>query len=698
MATLIRTHLLVFGLVVCGGCEPRVIPDPIGAESAKQVQVVNTTKPAAPIDPSTAGTTKEPLRKPVELLKTAPLDIDGKAPLADISARFRKARADQTILPTGESELDRLYQLVCSRGFQGARDDQEVNQRLEQWVKDDPNDSTPLVALARLALAQAYRRRGDQYGNLVSKKREERFALLLANARDLAQQALERGANDPELYRILCETEMQMGSDPERVADWIKSGRRAGPRYFPLQATVAKGLIESPLVPPSALVAFANQLRSELGADDGLEAYVRVAFVASQHDRSRLLYSGFSYDHLRRGARVLHQRYPRSAEFIDFLAVVAYLTGDQELGVDLLPELNTRTPDLVHWGDQYRYTLFVKWCERKPPPDEADATFWPDERGGSALAFVDGDKHLVTSSVSPALRLWSVGQPELPPAAIPTNLRAEVGQLNADRTGSQLLYGCFRAYCFFFPLERDLLGRTSFRTYDPPPTNFALHDTVFEIAADSNLAVAFVPGQVDVFDPQQGTLIRQFEIPIELKRLPQFGRHLSPDGKWLALCGDGRYEVWDTTAGKKAYDVSDKQLKTHYLAGVISCLPDGHLILQTVEKTNQQAKVYLSRWDASEQKMTHYCEVDRRARHIASLEEKLVAMSTVTSNVYYPEVLVYDLQTGKLVRTLVGHNGATRDARFSNNGEWLATLEQTGPVRLWNLKRPETPPAAQADE
>jgi WD40 repeat protein len=122
------------------------------------------------------------------------------------------------------------------------------------------------------------------------------------------------------------------------------------------------------------------------------------------------------------------------------------------------------------------------------------------------------------------------------------------------------------------------------------------------------------------------------------------------------------------------------------------------LILQTVEKTNQQAKVYLSRWDASQQKMTHYCEVDRRARHIASLEEKLVAMSTVTSNIYYPEVLVYDLQAGKLVRTLIGHNGATRDAKFSNNGEWLATLEQTGPVRLWNLKRPETQPAAKTDE
>ncbi|WP_425613384.1 WD40 repeat domain-containing protein [Anatilimnocola sp. NA78] len=681
-----RSIVLAVGFgVLFQGCQPKV--DPVAAPAAPPVPVATPLPaPAQPV--SLPGAPAVPVMRPARpLIKDSPLDIDGTATFAEFSQRFAKARKDAVILPSGQAELDRLYQLVCSRGFQGAKDAQEVNQHLERWAKEDSEDPTPLIALARASLDAAYLRRGDQYAGLVSEKREQRYVLLLTSAHDLAQQALGKGARDPELARVLAVTGYELGIDRARVAEWAGAGEREFPRYFPLYTSMAKLIVADELLPLAAISAYAERIRQQVGGDDGLEAYTRIALIANQEKRNAVLFSGFSYDHLRHGANLLHQRYPDSAQLVDFLGIVAYMTGDHALANQLLPEIASRPRSPKQWDDGGHFTLFQKWCQRVPPTaEEAEVTFWVGPQGGLSLAFCDGSNVLATAGEGDdvSLRLWDLKSPQTPPRPIKLDANWRM-TLDADRTGKRLLGWQFIAHCFQFPQQEGLFGSIEIPYYNPRFEGQDTRKRFFEICSDGTVAMAFEPGTIHLFNPENARQIRRFEVPPELQRLEQFGRHLSADGKWLALQNGMNIEVWDAEQGKKAYDLTDKVLKTHYLRSVVGVLPHGNLLLHTIRRTNQRGEVRLSRWNIDTQTLHHYGEVDPRLKVLASLDDRFVAMTTITSNTTYAEVSVYRLSDFQLVRTLRGHNGGIRDARFSGDGQWIGTAENAGPVRLWKL-------------
>lgn len=695
-------------LTMAGGCEAPILEDPLVTQmKEKEAELAAAGKISPPVagapsppSPETPPPPPEPakksLRDPITLIKTSPVDISNKATLAEFNERFRRAREEKRTLPSGESELERLYEMVCSRGFQGARDADEVNQRLGQWAKEFPEENTPLVALARMALTQAERKRGVQYAGIVSQKREDQFTLSLINASDLAQQAAKRDTNDPELQRILLETGSQLGSGAEKWEDIVKASHGSGSRYYPLHAAIAKKIAQRPFMPRSAMVKYADDLRTTIGGDDGLEAYARVALVASQGEPDNLLLSGFSYDDLRRGGNLLHERYPQSADLLCFVAAVAFVTSDRELGNDLLPELLTKPADLNNWGGEHWLQAYKKWCERESRPDEADVKFWPNFRSGNNLAFVDGDKRLVTCSSGDFMQLWSVGQWALPPAKLEQKAHGNSCYLSSSRDGNQLLCGFLSSgYLFSFPLQRDLFAGLHYSLYTP---HFPLHQhesPFFELAADGNRAITLGKGKLDLFNPKTGVRIREIILPESVKRLDGHARHLSPDGKWIALRDDNVFVVWDLEKGVKAFQVTHRDLKTHYLDTVIACAADGNLILRAAERTSGPAKAFVSNWNPTTSKLSHYCQIN--GTPIALLEEDLVAVATGTRAASYPDVVVHDLRTGNQVRKLVGHEQGVVAARFSSNGEWLATLEFEGPVRVWKLNGQRNQPTDVTD-
>jgi hypothetical protein len=682
-------------LIALAGCGTNAATDP----ATRQAAVLPVDTPAVATPPAV-----EKPRTARELIASAPLDIDRKAPFAEFSKRIAKARQDQKVLPCGHPELDRLYHLVVSRGFQGAGDAQEVNQQLDRWVNEDTSDPTPQIAVARAALNQAYTARGAEYGSVVSQRRLERFALLLSDAHSRAREALNKGADDPEVYRLLLETGFELKVPPAAMKEWMEDAAKRGPKYYPLYALIAKITKSEPDGKYPMLARLAREAKEKHSGDDGLEIYARIALAANRSDRRAILRSGFDLPTLNAGAKVLLQRYPQAAELIDFIGVVAYLSDDMDLAREILPELDSRKPNLADWGEERHWNRFKRVTTLAPVKDKPERVIWPAAEGVSSMVFVDRGRHVATTGGDPqydAVCIWPLMEQNVEPHHVqaPNYLGS---RLDADRQGERLFAydassrgmivrmfdlskgsvpGNLTNLVWYRPTiqpESELLNLNQVSRKRPPRS-------FFEISGDGKVAMAYAAGQVELFEPGTGKKLKTFATP-GLSGLEPWGRHLSADGKWLALQGDNLFEVWDCEQGKKHCEISDATIKSDYLMVFAGLLSNQTALLQSRKRTTGMSQVMLGHWDWEKQQLQHLAPIPAREQAFALLGDDFVACATshgmAISN---PEVSVYRIRDGKRVRSIQGHHVGPISGRFSPDGSWLATWETNGPVKMWKI-------------
>jgi WD40 repeat protein len=690
--------VLLAMIIALAGCsqgqnsQPAVPAAPVTNAAPVNPMGVDPNAPPAPVEP----------RKARELIVSSPLDIDRKATFAEFSKRITQARQEPKVLPCGNVELDRLYHLVVSRGFQGAGDAQEVFQQLNLWLNEDTADPTPQIALARATLNQAYAARGAEYGDVVSQKRLERFGLLLTDAHSRAREALAKGADDPEVYRLLLETGFELKAPPAALKTWMEDAARVGPKYYPLYDLIAKivGVDANGKYP--MLARLAREAQAAHSGDDGLEIYARIARAANRADRRSLLFSGFDLPTLNAGAKVLLKRYPQAAELIDFIGVVAYLSDDVELAREILPEFSSHKPNLADWGEERDLHYFRQFAKFTPVRDKPDRVIWPGPEGTISMVFADRGRHVVTTAYDPdvnSFTVWPLTEPNGMPHLIQTEARLGT-HLDADRQGERLLlYEAmpYRMMTHMVDLSQGSLpgNLTTLRWYRPliepevvDPRQFARKKpqrSFFEISEDGKVAVAFTSGQVELFEPVTGKKGKSFTTP-ELQSLDNWGRHLSSDGKWLALQGENRVEIWDCQQGQKHCEISDAVVKTDYIMAFAGLLPNQTALLQGRKQTTGRSDVMLSSWDLEKQQLVSIGPIYRRDLPIALLGNDLVACAAPHGDgINQPVVNVYRIRDGKRIRSIQGHFAPSISARFSPDGSWLATWESQGPVRLWKL-------------
>jgi WD40 repeat protein len=686
----------------------------VGCSEAPTPQPANPPAPAAnpaPANPSAnnpnAPPAPEVMRPARELITSSPLDIDRKATFAEFSKRIAQAREDQKVLPDGSVELDRLYELVVSRGFQGATDAQEVYQQLDRWLSEDTADPTPQIALARATLNQAYAARGAEYGNVVSQRRLERFGLLLTDAHSRAREALAKGANDPEIHRLLLETGFELKAPPAQLTTWMEDAVRAGPKYYPLYDLIAKIVGVDAKGQYPMLARLAREAQTAHPGDDGLEIYARIGLAANRADRRALLVSGFDLNTLNAGAKVLLKLYPQAAELVDFMGVVAYISDDVELAREVLPELKSRKPNFADWGEEWGWQRFQQFAKFTPLRDQPERVLWPGPHGTNSMVFVDHGRHAVATArdgEANSIWVWSLAEQDAakPNAAklntMPHHIQTEgrLGtHLDADRQGERLLTfdtlpQLLKVHLFDLTQGSVPGNLSSLRWYRPtlepdaadpklrrqrPEPNF------FEISADGTVAVAFSAGQVELFDPVAGKKVTTFATP-GLHPLENSARHLSPDGKWLALRGNETIEVWDCQQGKKHSVISDAVIKSDYLMAFAGLLPNQTALLASRKKSTGKSEVTLSTWDLQKEQLVPIGPIHHRDLPIATLGNDYVACFAPTIP---PLVHVYRIRDGHRLKSIQAHFAPQISARFSPDGSWLATWEFQGPVKLWKI-------------
>lgn len=155
----------------------------------------------------------------------------------------------------------------------------------------------------------------------------------------------------------------------------------------------------------------------------------------------------------------------------------------------------------------------------------------------------------------------------------------------------------------------------------------------------------------------------------------------SPDGKLILAVSDNSFTLWDSQSGRQILSVTGPT--DQFSAAAFS--PDGTMIATTeqdhsVEALDAHTEVLL--WGVKSGKIIHRIPVEGYGEGIAfSHDGRNLAVGTFPST----DILLFDVETGRLLGRLSGHEALVGALQFSVDGKQLMSGSWDSTMRLWDL-------------
>lgn len=183
-----------------------------------------------------------------------------------------------------------------------------------------------------------------------------------------------------------------------------------------------------------------------------------------------------------------------------------------------------------------------------------------------------------------------------------------------------------------------------------------------------------------IWDIQKGTTLHILKGPTRSVESLKF----SPDGSLILSAAPSYPEiiVWDVKSGKELYKTLEAHITYQMDVHCVTFSPDGTLIVMAGRKNISIWSLQIkSRILSKLISLEHLRNIRSRGRVVISPDGKQIASYDWNLHI----IRIWSIETGELLRELVGHTDGVNCVCYSQDGERLASASTDKTIRLWDV-------------
>jgi WD40 repeat protein len=193
----------------------------------------------------------------------------------------------------------------------------------------------------------------------------------------------------------------------------------------------------------------------------------------------------------------------------------------------------------------------------------------------------------------------------------------------------------------------------------------------------TRLAVGGASPTVEIWDTSSGKIVQQLE-----KRENMGHMAWSPDGKLIATAGDGLNDsalIWDAATGQILFSPQVGE------ADSIAWSPDSKIVA-----FGRFADIQFWSMTTQQKIQTIDLLISKLSLAWSSDGTKIASADTDPTAVSNARIHVWDVNTGQLLSTLIGHTNTVMSVKWNMSGDRLLSASADGTVRVWDAGTGET--------
>lgn len=578
----------------------------------------------------------------------------------ELEAYVARLRRERPRFPSGLPYLSQFYDGLKTV----ASTENDWNDQLkdyEAWLAARPKSLAAHLALASYWENYAWKARGGGYANTVTPEGWALFRERIAKVRDILNAAEALEERDPYLCRRQIHLAVDMGGSKQEVERIVGRSLEIDPDYFATPVEAVRYFLPRWHGDRGDLEAFAKHVAELTKQRHGDGLYAAMVAEATNYHGSRVFNDfQFNWNRVKTGIADLKREFPEAVHFDEWLAELACYQRDREAA--RAGFLAARHAGV--WMQDTRREQWRIWAQDDYLSGDQKAAY---DRLSSSVCYVgwtiDG-KYLTTFDAQDDLTLWD----------------AETG---------------------------DVLTRRN--------TNSGLVRFAALLPSTNQVAAVGYDGHVLAAEVDSGQS-RTLGVHADLQDAA-----LSPDGHELVTSGaDKHLKFWNLVSGRLRNDWN----VTPEVMSAIAYLPDGLTLVtggrnrrvmfwsRETEKPTGELPPFkagvrflrvstdgkllavvagneLSVWRLPEREQIHTLQLPQKAVNTVAMSSdgRRFAAATYDRNAMTPaDIVLWDLEQGKLLRTLQGHKAIVRSLGFSPDGESLVSGGDDMSVRIWSTK------------
>jgi hypothetical protein len=287
---------------------------------------------------------------------------------ASISAEAASLRISKERLHGGYWKLRALYDAIEQPQANDHSDDawQKIFAKLGRWRAQQPQDVTPVIALASAWREYAWRARGDGYADTVSATGWELYHSRIDKAGQILSEARNFNQKCPELYHEA----LRMGSDEwdrATLDEFFAEGTALEPTYYYLHQQKAMTLLPRWGGREGEWEQFADQAASKIGGQQGDIVFFNIySLMKDMHNINFMPFHQQAAPRLIAGFRAIEKLYGASSDELNKACMASLFIKDPKTTAELLARTE-KDLDTDMWEGRQRFETLRDgfWLQQK---------------------------------------------------------------------------------------------------------------------------------------------------------------------------------------------------------------------------------------------------------------------------------------------------------------------------------------------